>query len=60
VALRKVRADIQSGVNAYYNAHKDEKDYVEYNKLFADREKALPSTDKKGKKKKVSSNNLLG
>ncbi len=34
---------------------------MEYNKLFAEREKALqPVTDKKGKKKKVvSSENLL-
>jgi hypothetical protein len=33
--------------------------YVEYNKLFADREKALKVDDKKGRKKKVSSDNLL-
>lgn len=59
-ALRSVRDAIKAGVDEYYNLHRNEKDFVEYNKLFADREKALPSTDKKGKKKKLSSNNLLG
>ena len=34
--------------------------YVEYNKMFQDREKALQDDTKKGKKKKkISSDNLL-
>lgn len=49
-------------IKAYEKQHENDKEFVEYNKLFADREKALQSpTDKKGKKKakKVSSENLL-
>lgn len=55
------REALKSEISAYENAHKNEPAYAEYNKLFADREKALqPATDKKGKKKnKVSKNNLL-
>ena len=44
---------------SWYEQHKNDAKYVEYNKLFAEREKALSSTDKKGKKKKISSENLL-
>ena len=45
----------------YENAHKNDPVYVEYNKLFAEREKALADpVDKKGKKKKkISADNLL-
>ena len=52
------RQKIKDEVNAYYEEHKKDTRYVEYEKLFAEREKALSTTDKKGKKKKLS-NNLL-
>lgn len=45
---------------AYEEQHKNDPVYVEYNRLFAEREKALQSDNKKGKKgKKISSDNLL-
>lgn len=54
------RAQIKSEVDAYYQEHKGDTKYVEYEKLFAEREKALNSGDgKKGKKKKLDRNNLL-
>ena len=53
------REAMEKGIEEYYQDHKNETKYVEYNKLFAEREKALTSTDKKGKKKKISSDNLL-
>lgn len=44
----------------YEKAHENEPYYAEYNKLFAERDKALSvEPDKKGKKKKISSDNLL-
>ncbi len=46
-------------ISAYEQEHKNDPVYAEYNKLFAEREKALQSDGKKGKKKKVSSENLL-
>ena len=57
----KDRETLEAEVSAYENKHKNEPVYAEYNKLFAEREKALqPETDKKGKKKKkISANNLL-
>lgn len=56
------RSKIQSELDEYYNLHKGETKYVEYEKMFAEREKALSDEGgKKGrKKKKVSRNNLLG
>lgn len=53
------RAKIQSEVDAYVEEHKKDTRYVEYEKLFAEREKALSTKDKKGKNKKLSRNNLL-
>lgn len=53
------RAKLCKDIAEYENAHKNDPAYAEYNKLFADREKALQTTDKKQKKKKVSSDNLL-
>lgn len=51
---------LNKDVSDYENEHKNETVYVEYNKLFAEREKALQTdTGKKGKKKKISSDNLL-
>ncbi|MGN1061407.1 MAG: hypothetical protein ACI4QN_06720 [Candidatus Coproplasma sp.] len=54
------RAKISDEINAYYEEHKGEAKYVEYEKMFAEREKALNAEDNKKKKKKVSKNNLLG
>lgn len=56
------RSKIQSELDEYYDFHKGETKYVEYEKMFAEREKALSDEGgKKGrKKKKVSRNNLLG
>ena len=54
------RQDIEKGVNEYYEQHKSDTRYVEYEKMFAEREKALQAPKgKKGKNKKVSSTNLL-
>lgn len=56
----KQREKLTAGVNEYYEQHKGDTRYVEYEKLFAEREKALQTPkDKKGKGKGVSSNNLL-
>lgn len=55
------REKMVSGVLAYEKEHENEKEYVEYNKMFAEREKALvvDGKDKKNKNKKVSAENLL-
>lgn len=52
------RQKIKGEVDAYFEEHKKDTRYVEYERLFAEREKALNTTDKKGKKKKLG-NNLL-
>lgn len=54
------RAQIDAGVKSYYDQHINDPKYVEYEKMFAERERALQPTDKKGRKKKISSDNLLG
>lgn len=47
-------------IAAYENEHKNDPVYAEYNKMFAEREKALQTPEgKKGKKKRVSADNLL-
>lgn len=51
---------LKTDVEAYEKEHMSDEVYAEYNKLFAEREKALEVKDKKGKKKKVNRNNLLG
>ena len=55
------RAKLTADVTAYEQAHINDPVYAEYNKLFAERERALQSdTGKKGKKaKKISADNLL-
>lgn len=55
------REKLGNDIKSYEDEHKNDPVYAEYNKLFADREKALQDeTDKKGKKKKkVSADNLL-
>jgi len=54
------RVQLGADVSAYESAHLNDPVYAEYNRLFADREKAL-TDDKNGKKKskKVSAANLL-
>lgn len=61
--MDKVKSDrekLKRDVAAYEQEHIADPVYAEYNKLFSDREKALKAEGKKGKKKKVSSQNLLG
>ncbi|MCM1437694.1 MAG: hypothetical protein NC131_00585 [Roseburia sp.] len=60
--LRRVSDDrrkIKGELDEYFDEHKKDTRYAEYEKLFAEREKALSTTDKKGKKKKLDRNNLL-
>ncbi|MDE6690794.1 MAG: hypothetical protein K2K04_02380 [Clostridia bacterium] len=60
--IRRVSEDrqkIRSEVDGYIQEHKGDTRYVEYERLFAEREKALSTTDKKGKKKKLNQSNLL-
>ena len=60
VGVAEERRKLYTAVADYENQHKNEPAYAEYNKMFAEREKALKTDDgKKGKKKKVSSDNLL-
>lgn len=53
------RDKLVADVAAYEKEHEKDAVYVEYNKMFAEREKALIEPEKKGKKKKISSDNLL-
>jgi len=57
---KDARRKLDEGVSAYAQEHWHDPEVEEYNKLFADREKALSVENKKGKKnKKVSADNLL-
>lgn len=60
-SIAEDREKLGAAVAAYENDHKSEKIYVEYNRLFAEREKALTEKDgkKSKKKKKISAENLL-
>ncbi len=59
--LRESKEFIAEDTAAYEQEHKDELRYVEYNKQFADREKALQDElDKNGKKKKRKPPKMLG
>lgn len=59
-AAQNDREKLVAEVAAYERAHANDEVYAEYNKLFAEREKALRTDDKKGKKgKKISADNLL-
>ena len=58
-AVADNRKKLGDDIKAYEDAHKNDAVYKEYNALFADREKALKVEDKKSKKKKISSDNLL-
>ena len=54
------RAKLKENILNYEKEHMNDPVYVEYNKMFQDREKALQDEPKKGKKKKkISSDNLL-
>lgn len=53
------REKLNADIAAYEKEHAQDAVYVEYNKMFAEREKALAEPEKKGKKKKISSDNLL-
>ena len=53
------RKKLGEDISAYEEAHKNDPAYKEYNELFAEREKALQTKDKKSKKKKISAENLL-
>lgn len=59
-AASQTRQAIEGEVKEYYEQHKCDTRYVEYERLFAEREKALKTPEgRKGKKKRVSSDNLL-
>lgn len=54
------REKLCKDVSAYEKEHENDSVYVEYNKMFAEREKALQAPEgKKSKKKRVSADNLL-
>ncbi len=54
------RSALEKSVSDYEEEHKNDERYAEYNRLFAEREKALKDEGKKGrKKKKISADNLL-
>lgn len=54
------RKQLEADIAAYEEEHKNDQRYAEYNKMFAEREKALQDDNKKGKKKKkISADNLL-
>lgn len=62
--LKQINSDrekLKENISNYEEEHKNDTLYAEYNRLFAEREKALNDEDsKKGKKKKkISSDNLL-
>jgi hypothetical protein len=59
--LRESKQNIVEDTEAYAEEHKNDLRYVEYNKQFDEREKALQEQeDKKGKKKKPKPPKLLG
>ena len=53
------RRKLSESISAYEREHENDSVYVEYNKMFADREKALVENPKDKKKKKISADNLL-
>ena len=59
--LRESKQNIAEDSEAYAEEHKNDFRYVEYNKQFEEREKALQDeTDKNGKKKKCKPPKMLG
>lgn len=58
--VKQEKAELDKKIQAYGEEHKNDKEYAEYNKMFAEREKPVEVPDKKSKKKKsVSADNLL-
>jgi hypothetical protein len=53
------RAELEKKIAAFTAEHEKDEKYVAYNKLFAEREKALKTEGKKGKKNNINSGNLL-
>ncbi len=53
------RKKLSGDISAYEKEHQNDPVYVEYNKMFAEREKALREDPKDKKKKKISADNLL-
>ena len=59
--LRESKETIAEDTEAYVKEHQDEARYVEYNKQFEEREKALQDElTKNGKKKKYKPPKMLG
>ncbi len=53
------RSRISEEIASYEREHQNDPVYVEYNKMFAEREKALQEDPKDKKKKRISAENLL-
>jgi hypothetical protein len=51
--LRESKQNIAEDTEAYAEEHKNDFRYVEYNRQFDEREKALQESDNKKKRKKV-------
>ena len=59
--LRESKQNIAEDTETYAEEHKNDLRYVEYNRQFDEREKALQAeTDKKGRKKKLKPPKMLG
>ncbi len=58
--LRESKQNIAEDTEAYAEEHKNDLKYVEYNKKFDEREKALQEEDAKGKRKKRKPPKMLG
>ncbi len=58
--LRESKQNIAQDTEAYAEEHKNDLKYVEYNKKFDEREKALQEEDAKGKRKKRKPPKMLG
>lgn len=57
--LRESKQKVVDDVEAYAEEHKDDEQYVEYNKNFEEQEKALKSEEEGKKKKKVKRPEML-
>ncbi len=57
--LRESKEFMEEDVKAYEEAHKNDAQYVEYNKEFEERERAIQEDDGKGKKKPVKKPKML-
>lgn len=59
LSVREEKALLDKKVAAYFEEHKNDKQFAEYNKMFADRDKPVEVKDKKGKKAKLNPDKLL-